>query len=98
MAQSPSYTVRRKSVTFFQPEEVEEFTTDNMDNGQEADVAADFVADDCHPFVEDEFTDVALLVDGESLFTNRSLLAFASPVFSCMFTAEFKEKSEKVCF
>ncbi|KAH3857266.1 kelch-like protein 23 [Dreissena polymorpha] len=48
------------------------------------------------PFhTEDEFTDVILMVEGRQLCTNRSLLAFASPVFSCMFTAEFREKSEK---
>ena len=47
-------------------------------------------------YTEDGFTDVILEVDGEMLYTNRSLLAYASPVFACMFTAEFKEKHEKV--
>lgn len=49
------------------------------------------------PFGEDsDFTDVELLVDGQSLHTSKSLLALASPVFNCMFTSEFKEKNEKV--
>lgn len=46
-------------------------------------------------FTADELLcDVVLLVEGKTLFTSRSLLAFASPVFRCMFSAEFKEKEQ----
>lgn len=44
---------------------------------------------------EQPLSDLVLLVEGESLFASRSLLAFASPVFSIMFTSEFKEKDQK---
>ena len=47
-------------------------------------------------YTHDEFTDIALVVEGKELFTNKCLLAYASPVFACMFTSEFKEKNEKV--
>ena len=63
-----------------------------MDNGEEPDTTLKEL-----PFYnEDTFTDVVLWVEGQQLFTSRSLLAYASPVFSCMFTAAFKEKFEKV--
>lgn len=65
-----------------------------MDNGEVTSTCPE--TSESFQFPEDNFTDVSLLVEGQQLFTNRSLLAFASPVFSCMFTAEFKEKSEKV--
>ncbi|KAL3873921.1 hypothetical protein ACJMK2_036998 [Sinanodonta woodiana] len=49
-----------------------------------------------HPFnTEYEFSDVVLCVEGQKLFACKSLLALASPVFSCMFTSEFREKHEK---
>ncbi|KAK3589071.1 hypothetical protein CHS0354_008721 [Potamilus streckersoni] len=49
-----------------------------------------------HPFnTEYEFSDVVLCVEGQKLFASKSLLALASPVFSCMFTSEFREKYEK---
>lgn len=38
--------------------------------------------------------DVKLIVENKPLFTSRSLLAFASPVFRCMFSGEFKEKDQ----
>ena len=99
MAHSQSYTVRRKTVTFLQDQQSEEFTSDAMDNGEADDNTTsvpDTTSVDYTPFNEDDFTDIALKVDDEMLYTNRSLLAFASPVFSCMFTADFKEKMDKV--
>ena len=99
MAHSQSYTVRRKTVTFLQDQQSEEFTSDAMDNGEADDNTTsvpDTASVDYTPFNEDDFTDIALKVDDEMLYTNRSLLAFASPVFSCMFTADFKEKMDKV--
>ncbi|XP_033735037.1 kelch-like protein 15 [Pecten maximus] len=44
---------------------------------------------------EQPLSDLVLLVEGERLFASRSLLAFASPVFSIMFTSEFKERDQK---
>ncbi|OWF51335.1 kelch-like protein 15 [Mizuhopecten yessoensis] len=44
---------------------------------------------------EQPLSDLILLVEGERLFASRSLLALASPVFSIMFTSEFKEKDQK---
>lgn len=44
---------------------------------------------------EQPLSDVILLVEGERLYSSRSLLAFASPVFGIMFTSEFKEKDQK---
>ena len=43
-----------------------------------------------------EFSDVVLLVEGNRFHVHRSILAMWSPVFSKMFTANFKEKTEQV--
>ena len=84
MAGSNSYTVHQPVKRRESPEA--------MDNGEEVDTTLKEL-----PFYnEDSFTDVILVVEGQQLFTSRSLLAYASPVFSCMFTAEFREKDEKV--
>ena len=40
----------------------------------------------------DEFSDVSLLVDGQTLYTCKGILASASPVWRRMFVADFKEK------
>lgn len=69
-------------------------STETMDNGEEKD--KENTLQELPFYTEDTFTDVILLVQGQPLFTNRSLLAYASPVFSCMFTDAFKEKDEKV--
>lgn len=88
MSKSFSYTLCREHKEPFAKTILEI----NMDKG-EISTTND---NDVPAFTEDDFTDIALLVEDQQLFTNRSLLAFASPVFSCMFTAEFKEKGEKV--
>lgn len=47
------------------------------------------------PFLtEDSFTDVILTVEGKRIFTNRSLLAYASPVFAKRFLTEFKDQKK----
>ncbi|XP_071163150.1 BTB and MATH domain-containing protein 36-like [Mytilus edulis] len=52
-------------------------------------------ATDDSDFSADEFLcDVNLTVEEKPLYTSRSLLAFASPVFKCMFSGEFKEKGQ----
>ena len=43
-----------------------------------------------------EFSDVVLLVEENRFHVHRSILAMWSPVFSKMFTANFKEKTEQV--
>ena len=43
-----------------------------------------------------EFSDVVLLVEGNKFHVHRSILAMWSPVFSIMFTADFKEKTAQV--
>lgn len=93
-------TYRRQSLVSVSP--TDHFLTsddnDMVENGESNidDVTAGGYETSLPFHTEDEFTDVILVVEGRQLFTNRSLLAFASPVFSCMFTAEFREKSEKV--
>lgn len=94
MATSSSYTLRDQITRAIQVLAKEESTGNKMDNGEVTSTCPE--TSESFQFPEDNFTDVSLLVEGQQLFTNRSLLAFASPVFSCMFTAEFKEKSEKV--
>lgn len=45
------------------------------------------------PFLrEDEYTNVVLLVEGKRLYTNRCILAYASPVFARRFATECKDK------
>ena len=70
-----------------------DITSDSMDIGEDK---LDNTLQELPFYNEDNFTDVILVVDGRQLFTSRSLLAYASPVFSCMFTAQFREKDEKV--
>lgn len=41
-----------------------------------------------------EKPDVALIVEGEKLFTHKTVLSKKSPVFSALFTSEFKEKDQ----
>ena len=41
----------------------------------------------------DPFVDVTLLVEGTRFHAHRSILALWSPVFSRMFTADFREKT-----
>ena len=44
-----------------------------------------------------QFSDVVLVVGGETFHVHRSMLAMWSPVFSSMFTAQFKEqKADKI--
>jgi len=43
-----------------------------------------------------DFSDVVLLVEGNRFHVHRSILAMWSPVFSRMFTADFKEKTAQV--
>ena len=43
-----------------------------------------------------ELSDVVLMVEGKRFYVHRSILALWSPVFSRMFTADFKEKSAQV--
>jgi len=43
-----------------------------------------------------DFSDVVLLVEGKRFHVHRSILAMWSPVFSRMFTADFKEKTTQV--
>ena len=44
----------------------------------------------------DEMSSVTLVVEGESLYVHKEVLAAWSPVFRCMFTRDFKEKDQKV--
>lgn len=47
-------------------------------------------------FAEEEpLADVALIVEDKTLFSSRSLLAFSSPVFRCMFSSHFREKDQR---
>ena len=39
-----------------------------------------------------EQSDVVLLVEGQKIYVHRLMLSMCSPVFSRMFSAEFKEK------
>lgn len=50
----------------------------------------------CVPFIEeDSFSDVILIVEGKRLYTSRTLLSMASPVFARMLTStETKGKKE----
>lgn len=41
-----------------------------------------------------EKPDVALIVEGEKLFTHKTVLSKKSPVFSALFTSDFKEKDQ----
>ncbi|KAK7505033.1 hypothetical protein BaRGS_00003603 [Batillaria attramentaria] len=43
----------------------------------------------------DDTTDVIFIVEQKKLYFNKVLLGMCSPVFKRMFTADFKEKSEK---
>ena len=43
----------------------------------------------------DEMSSVTLVVEGESLYVHREVLAAWSPVFRSMFTRDFKEKDQK---
>lgn len=43
-----------------------------------------------------DFSDVVLLVEGKRFHVHRSILAMWSPVFSKMFTADFKERTARV--
>nr|KAG5712572.1 hypothetical protein BaRGS_011546 [Batillaria attramentaria] len=43
----------------------------------------------------DDTTDVIFIVEQKKLYFNKMLLGMCSPVFKRMFTADFKEKSEK---
>lgn len=43
-----------------------------------------------------DFSDVVLMVEGEMFHVHRSILAMWSPVFSRMFTADFREKTAQV--
>ncbi|XP_078344086.1 BTB and MATH domain-containing protein 36-like [Oculina patagonica] len=43
-----------------------------------------------------DFSDVVLMVEGKRFHVHRSILAMWSPVFSRMFTADFKEKTAQV--
>lgn len=43
-----------------------------------------------------DFSDVVLLVEGKSFYAHPSILAMWSPVFSRMFTADFKERTAQV--
>jgi len=45
--------------------------------------------------VEDEFSSVTLLVEGQRLYVHREVLAQWSPVFRAMFLGMFKEKDMK---
>lgn len=89
MATSNSFSIPQTA-----SEQETDSTSDAMDNGEEK--ADTNTLQELPFFNEDTFTDVVLLVGGQQLYTNRSLLAYASPVFSCMFTAQFREKNEKV--
>ncbi|XP_041357433.1 uncharacterized protein LOC121374398 [Gigantopelta aegis] len=42
----------------------------------------------------DPYTDIELLVEGESLYCNKTILSYASPVFAKMFHGEFTEKDQ----
>ena len=42
-----------------------------------------------------EFSDVVLLVEGNRFHVHRSILGIWSPVFSRMFTADFREKTAR---
>lgn len=45
------------------------------------------------PFLrEDEYTNLILVVEGRRLYTNRCILAYASPVFARRFETECKDK------
>ena len=43
----------------------------------------------------DDLSSVTLIIEGESLYVHREVLAAWSPVFRCMFTQDFKEKQLK---
>ena len=43
----------------------------------------------------DEMSSVTLIIEGESLYVHREVLAAWSPVFRSMFTRDFKEKQQK---
>ncbi|XP_062598492.1 uncharacterized protein LOC134259912 [Saccostrea cucullata] len=47
-------------------------------------------------FPEDPgITDIAFVVEGRKMYTFKSILSIASPVFKAMFSSDFKEKSSK---
>ncbi|KAL4227363.1 hypothetical protein ACF0H5_012806 [Mactra antiquata] len=86
MSASSSFTV---SSGFHGNELNETIVNENIEDMSGQDFSLDSI-----PFSEDEgFTDVILEVEGVKLHTSRSLLAFASPVFCCMFTSDFREKT-----
>ncbi|XP_062579035.1 kelch-like protein 15 [Saccostrea cucullata] len=44
---------------------------------------------------EPGITDIALVIEGRKMYTAKSVLSMASPVFRAMFSSDFKEKNEK---
>ncbi|XP_062601679.1 uncharacterized protein LOC134263362, partial [Saccostrea cucullata] len=42
---------------------------------------------------EPGITDVALVVEGKKMYTAKSILSLASPVFKAMFSSDFKKKN-----
>jgi len=96
MSSSLSYTVRNNNNVVEETFSTEDVPHSCPTNGGDVSVTSGEYETPLPFETEDDFTDVTLVVEERPLHTNRSLLAFASPVFACMFTSEFRERTERV--